>query len=284
MEAYELYLKALQGTAWTNASIENSIAYLKRSIQLDPGYAPSHAALAGQYVVIAVWGLGAPAAMFAMARAEAMKAIELNPNSSGAHWTYALDLAIAGRLEESIKEAFRAHELDPISSESERDLAWLLFLAQRDDESIAHFNEALGMDSNRPLELALLAAAYARKGMDSDAETCSIKARELVAAGNEQMLGTYLADPFCRTGNRAEAMKWIETWERRSSQGHVESFLMAVMIAPTGDRHRAFAWLEKAFVERSVKMPFLKVHPHLEVLHTDPKFLDLVRRVGFPDR
>jgi hypothetical protein len=97
------------------------------------------------------------------------------------------------------------------------------------------------------------------------------------------MLDTYLADPFCRIGRRSEVLDWIGAWERQSAQGHLESFLMAIMIAPTGNRDLAFAWLEKAFEERSVNMLFLKVHPHLEILHPDPRYQDLVRRVGFPE-
>ena len=162
IEAYELYLRALQEGAWTNESIENSIAYLRRSIQLDPGYAPSHAALAGEYCASATWGLGTPRAMFPKAKAEAIKAIELddslagahlalglvkwrfdwdfsgseeeirraielNPNSSSVHKDYSYNLAIMGRLDEAIIEALKAHELDPVSFESERDLGWLLF-------------------------------------------------------------------------------------------------------------------------------------------------------------
>jgi TolB-like protein len=318
IEAYELYLRALQEGAWTNEPIENSIAYLRKSIQLDPEYAPSHAALAREYCASATWGLGTPRAMFPKAKAEAMKAIELddslaeahlalgvvkwrfdwdfsgseeeirraielNPNSSGVHGAYSLELAIMGRLDEAIIEALKAHELDPISFESERDLGWLFFLAGRYDESITRFRIALGMDQNRPLELALLAGAYARKGMDRDAAACSAKARELVAVGKEQMIDTYLADPFCRIGKQSEVLKWIETWERMSTQGHVESFLMALMNAPTGNRDKAFAWLERAFEERSVNIPFLKVHPVLDTLHSDPRFQNLVRRVGFPD-
>ena len=318
-EAYELYLRARQGSpAWTNASIENSIAYLQRSIQLDPAYAPSHAALAGAYCSMAVWGLGTPGAMFAMAKVEAMraielddssavahlalgtikwrfdwdfsgaeremlKAIELNPASAGAHSNYGDYLAIAGRFEEAIAEALKGYELDPISAESERDMAWVFFLARRYDESTARFRTALGMKPGRPLELALLAGAYARRGMDRDAAESSAEARKLVAVGREQMLDTYLADPFCRIGRRSEVLKWIETWEHQSAQGHIESFLMALMIASTGDRDKAFAWLERAFEERSVNMPFLKVHPLLDTLHSDPRFQDLVRRVGFPD-
>ena len=318
IEAYELYLRALQEGAWINESIENSIAYLRRSIQLDPGYAPSHAALAGKYCASATWGLGTPRAMFPEAKAEAMKAIELDnslagahlalgvvkwrfdwdfsgseaemrraielsPNSSGVHGSYSYELAIMGRLDEAIIEALKAHELDPVAFESERDLGWIFFLAGRYDESITHFKIALEMEQDRPLELALLAGAYARKGLDRDAAVCSARARELVAVGKQQMIDTYLAYPFCRIGKRSEVLEWIDTWEHMSVQGHVESFLMALMNAQAGNRDKAFAWLERAFEERSVNMPFLKVHPLLETLHSDPRFQDLVRRVGFPD-
>ena len=318
IEAYELYLRALQEGAWINEAIENSIAYLKRSIQLDPEYAPSHAALAKKYCDSATWGLGTPRAMFPEAKAEAMKAIELDnnlagahlalgvvkwrfdwdfsgaeaemrraielsPNSSGVHGAYSYNLAIMGRLDEAIIEALKARELDPVAFNSERDLGWLFFLAGRYDESIAHFKIALGMEHDRPLELALLAGAYARRGMDRDSAACSAKARELAAVGEQQMIDTYLADPFCRIGRRSEVLEWIETWEQASARGHVESFLMALMNAPAGNRDKAFAWLEKAFEERSVNMPFLKVHPLLEPLHSDPRFQDLVRRVDFPD-
>jgi adenylate cyclase len=319
LEAYELYLKALQFTAWTNESIENAISYLKRSLQLDPDYAPSHAALANKYINLVTWGLDAPGTTFSKARAEAMRAIELdasstgahlalgtvkwrfewdfsgaerefqramelNPNSSAVHDSYSDFLAIMGRLDEAVIEALKAHELDPVSFESERDLAWTLFLARRYDESIDRMKKAMGMDQNRPLELAILAGAYARNGMDQDAAACSSKARELVPAGSEQMLDAYLADPFCRTGKMSEALKWIEIWKLRSAQGPVEDVLMAIMIAPTGNRDLAFAWLETGIRERSVNMPFLKVHPHLDTLRSDPRFPDLLRRVGFPDR
>jgi TolB-like protein len=318
IEAYELYLRALQEGAWSNESIENSIAYLRSSIQFDPEYAPSHAALAKKYCDSATWGLGTPRAMFPEAKAEAMKAIELDnnlagahlalgvvkwrfdwdfsgseaemrraielsPNSSGVHGAYSYELAITGRLDEAIVEALKAHELDPVAFDSERDLGWLYFLARRYDESITHFKIALGMDQDRPLELALLAGAYARKGLARDAAACSAKARELVAVGKQQMIDTYLADPFCRIGKRSEVLEWIDTWERVSTQGHVESFLMALMNAPAGNRDKAFGWLERAFEERSVNMPFLKVHPLLDTLHSDPRFQNLVRRVGFPD-
>lgn len=318
IEAYELYLRALQEGAWINESIENSIAYLRRSIQLDPGYAPSHAALAEKYCASATWGLGTPRAMFLEAKAEAIKAIELDnslaeahlalgvvkwrfdwdfsgseaemrraielsPNSSGVHEDYSYVLAITGRFDEAIIEALKAHELDPVAFGSERELGWIFFLAGRYDESITHFKIALGMEQGRPLELALLAGAYARKGLDRDAAACSVKARELVEVGKQQMIETYLAYPFCRIGKRSEVLEWIDTWEHMSAQGHVESFLMALMNAQAGNRDKAFIWLERAFEERSVNMPFLKVHPLLETLRSDPRFQDLVRRVGFPD-
>jgi len=91
-----------------------------------------------------------------------------------------------------------------------------------------------------------------------------------------------LADPYCRGGKQDEVSGWIVIWERLSRQRYVEPFLMAMLIAPTGNREKAFDWLERAYQARSPNMPWLKVHPNLENLRTDPRFQDLVRRVGFP--
>ncbi len=118
--------------------------------------------------------------------------------------------------------------------------------------------------------------------MYAEAIAVAEQARKLVEPGKEQMADAYLADPYLRCGRQAEALKWVEIWERLSKQRHVESFLMAIMNAAAGDRGRAFEWLEFAFKERSSNMPFLKIHPILEGLRPDPRFQALVRRVGFP--
>ena len=112
IEAYELYLKALQEGAWSNEAIEKSIAYLRSSIQLDPEYAPSHAALAGKYCNSATWGLGTPRAMFPEAKAEAMKAIELDNNLAGAHLALSV---VKWRFESGTSPALRRRYGGPSS-------------------------------------------------------------------------------------------------------------------------------------------------------------------------
>jgi hypothetical protein len=109
----------------------------------------------------------------------------------------------------------------------------------------------------------------------------ALEGRKLVAPGEDQMADAYLAEPYAR-GRQEEVSQWIKNWERVSATRYVEPFLMALMIAPTGNRDKTFEWLERGYNGRSPNMPFLKVHPILEDLRPDPSFKDLVRRVGFP--
>ncbi len=316
-EAYEAYLKARQEESWTNESIETAIAYLEQSIQKDPEFAPSFAALAGEYCSQAIWGLAAPNIVlpkakeavtkaleldsslaaghsvlgflkwrydwdFEGAEAEIKKAIALRPNSAGLHAGYAQYLSVMGRFDEAIKEQLMAEGLDPASHGAIRGTGWIYFQARRWDESIIRFKKALAIRPDQPLELALLGGAYGHKGADADSIVAAEKARHLVAPGKEQILDAYLAGPYSKAGKQAEVLQWIEIWDRLSTEHHLESFLMALMNAPPGNSDRAFDWLEKAYKERSVNMPFLLIHPLLDTLRSDRRFEDLVRRVGFP--
>jgi tetratricopeptide (TPR) repeat protein len=160
--------------------------------------------------------------------------------------------------------------------------AFIYYLAGRHAEAIDRFNKANEMGPSSATRLAIMAGSYARRGMYDESIAAAEQARKLVEPGKELMADAYLTDPYSRCGRKAEALKWVEIWERLSKQRHVESFLMATMNAGVGNRDRAFEWLEIAFKERSTNMPFLKIHPILEGLRSDPRFQALVHRVGLP--
>jgi len=316
-EAFELYLKAQQYSSWTNESIEKGISLLEQSVEKDPGFAPSHAALAGGYVGTLLSGARPRAEALPLARAAVLKAIELDPrlpaaratlgvlkwscdwdfvgaeneirqaidldrNNVDAHSSLAALLSLLGRSDESLAEVLRIEQIDPNSSATMQDSAWLHYRAGRYADALGRFKKANDLGGISATRLAILASCYARMGLARDSLATAEQARRLIPPGMEQWPDVYLADPYCRAGKQDEVSGWIRTWERLSSQRFVEPFLMAILIAPTGNRDKAFDWLERAYQARSPGMPWLKVHPNLENLRTDPRFQDLVRRVGFP--
>jgi TolB-like protein/Flp pilus assembly protein TadD len=316
-EAYDLFLKAFQENAWTVESIEKKITYLEQSIQRDPEYPNARAALARAYATLPIWGLRAPSEVVPLARAAARaairqdnglaeahssqgvlawrydwdfsgaerdfrRAIELNPNSSVAHANYADLLAITGRSDEALAERLKVAVLSPGSSGAMENLGFTLYLAGRCEEAIDRFRTATALGPDSATRLALLAGCYLRRGRHPESIAAALAGRKLVPPCEDQMADAYLAEPFARNGRQQEVMAWIEAWERVSTTRYVEPFLMALMVAPTGNRDETFEWLERAWKGRSPNMPFLKVHPILEDLRADPRFKDLVRRVGFP--
>jgi tetratricopeptide (TPR) repeat protein len=219
---------------------------------------------------------------FVGAENEYRQAIDLDRNNVGAHVSLAALLSRVGRFDESLAEALRIEQIDPNSSATMQDSALYHYLAGRYADALGRFKKANDLGGISATRLAILASCYARTGLARDSLATAEQARRLAAPGTEQWADSYLADPYCREGKQDEVSGWIRTWERLSRQRYVEPLLMAIMIAPTGNRDKTFDWLEKGYQARSPNMPWLKVHPNLENLRTDPRFQDLVRRVGFP--
>jgi tetratricopeptide (TPR) repeat protein len=245
-----------------------------KAIELDPMLAQAHATL-GTLMWRFDWD-------FPAAEKEILRAIDLNSNSMGAHQGFSYYLSIMGRFEDAIHEQLRVEELAPASDATMQQSALIYYLAGRHVEAIDRCKKANELGPSSAVRLAEMAGSFARRGMYAESIATAEQARKLVEPGKEQMADTYLADPYSRCGRQADALKWVEIWERLSKQRHVESFLMALMNAGAGNRDRAFEWLEIAFKERSVNMPFLKIHPILESLRSDPRFRELVQRVGLP--
>lgn len=318
-EAYDLFLKAQQEKAWSFESTERAISYLEQSIQKDPEYAPSHAALASFYSGLAIAGLRKPTEILSMARKEAMRAIELdsalavaysvlgtlkyrfdwdfsggesnirraislNENSLGAHSALAYYLSCVSRFDESVKEALKAEQLDPNSTGTAQTTALEYYFQGRYDQAIEKFDRAIELGGNSATRLAILASCYVRKGMNTQSLACAEQGRKLVLPGVDQMADAYLADPFSRNGKTDQVLEWINNWTLISKQRYVDGWLMAIMIAPTGNRDITCEWLERGYKERSPNMPWIKKHPSFDRISSDPRFQDLVRKMNFPEK
>jgi tetratricopeptide (TPR) repeat protein len=230
------------------------------------------------------------------AEKEYQRAIALDPNNARAHGVYGRQLMAQGRLEEAIAETRRAQELDPLSPLMHRDLARALSAAGRYDEAIAQYREVatLGGAMSYPTHRRM-ALAYERKGMEREALT------ELLAALRtpKNWLESTPSIPE-KVEDRAAKQLAAQVERKYASSGYPEAkrvFLHGdvLHVAPSagpiwtaadyaelGLKDKAFEWLDKAIELRNPNMEFIKVDERFVPLRSDPRFGDLLRRIGLP--
>lgn len=308
-EAYQAYLKGRYYTyQYSVDGQKKALQYLQRAIEIDPAHAPAYAALAELYCI----GMGLPqrealprakayatkaleideslaeahTAMglvkyaadwdWAGAEKEFRRAIELNPNYVWARDWYGFYLALMGRFEESFREYNRALEIDPLSPAVSSDLAEVYRFARQPDRAIEQHHKTLEIDPNFWLGHVLLGVAYRDKG-DFQAAIESIeKARKI--DDREPLALAELGTVYGAAGKRAEAQRVADELLARSQTTYVSPFFLALVWARL-DHNRAFEWLEKAYQER-FWMNFLKSETTLDPLRADPRYQELMRKVG----
>jgi eukaryotic-like serine/threonine-protein kinase len=321
-EAYQLYLKGrYQANQTTAAGLKKSIEYFEQAIDKDPGYALAYAGLADSYSqAVGGWGYLPPNQTLPKAKAAAIKAlelddmlaeahaslataelfydwdwskaerefrraIELNPNSAIPHARYSNFLSTnRRRLEESIAEAQRAQELDPLSPDIVSNLGFVYLDMQQFDEAIAQFQKALDLNPNLPAVHALIASAYTMKRMypQALAEYDKIADQDKAVAAENQFVAGGLGWVYAVSGRRADALKIAKEFMDLSSHAYVDFYPVAAIYAGLGDKDEAFRLLEQAYKEHSGIMIFLAVDPFWYGMHSDPRYADLLRRMGMP--
>ena len=320
-EAFQLYLKGrYHANQKTAAGLKKAVEYFQESIDKDPGYALAYAGLADSYSELG-GGLQylAPSASLPKAKAAAMKslqlddtlaeghtalayavfysdwdwpsterefkrAIELNPNSALSHKGYAEYLLARGRFNEGMAEAQRAQDLDPLSPDMASELGFVYLGARQYDESIAQFQKALDLYPNAAVIRASLACAYAAKRMYPQALTEYDKIADqdkAVAAENSWVAGG-LGWVYAVSGRRAEAIKIIQEFRDLSSHAYIDFYAVAEIYAGLGGKDEAFRLLEKAYQQHSPTMCFLGTDLFFYGMHSDPRYSDLLRRMGLP--
>jgi len=316
-EAYQLYLKgryqANQGTA---AGLKNGIEYFQQAIDKDPSYAPAYAGLADAYGGLSGLIYQPPSETLPKAKAAAMKAveldetlaeahaalamvdwfydwnwpsaerefkraIELNPNSAGSRSRYLVGLISRARVDESIVEGERAQELDPLVP---TELPYAYLVARRYDESISRYQKTLDLYPDIAYKRAEMAWAYAMKGMYAKAigEYDKIPESAKAVAAENQLVASGLGWVYAVSGRRAEALKIAKEFKDLSTHAYVDFYQFAAIYAGLGDKDETFRLLEKAYEEHSSNMPFLAVDPFWYEMRSDPRYANLLRRMGLP--
>ncbi len=217
---------------------------------------------------------------WAAAEKEYQRAIELNPNDPRTRQYHAWFLAEVGRVDEAIAEGKKAQQLDPLSPEVNAILGVVLTMVHRNEQAIEQLRKTVELDSNFWLAHDYLGRAYEKKGDINQALTEYLRARQLEE--NVPELLALVGRAFALSGKKAEAQKVIDELKELSNRTYVPPYNFAIIYAGLGNKDEAFVWLNRAYDERSYYLAWFKVNSHMDSLRDDPRFHDLVRRVGFP--
>ena len=313
-QAYELLLKGRYyfNKAGTD-SLRRSTEYFEQSVAIDPNYALAHAELSLKYYLLTGSSVVDPKIYLPKAESEARKAleldgnlaeahlalsrihvakwqwaegdaerkraIELDPNNALAHDLYAQLLSLLGRHDESIAQARRARELDPVSPLVASNLAYRLYFARRYDESIAECKKAIELEPTHDFAHNILGYSYAGKGQFQEAVSAY---KEAIRLGDESTsIQSYLGAAYANAGDTQQArviLRRLQTTNEYVSQAE-----LAALYAALNEREKAFAALEKAYGEHDLQLQFLKVDPAYDPLRGDPRYSDLLKRVGMTE-
>jgi tetratricopeptide (TPR) repeat protein len=240
----------------------------RKALELDPELVEAHVELAGVYQQEWRWS---------DAEAEYKWALQLRPNDAAAHLGLASWLLAEGRTEEAMEWSKRARELDPLAVTG-IDLGWILFSARRYDEAIREMHATLAVTPNDALALWFLGFSFIGEGRPQDA----IPPLERAVSISHESPGVIgvLARAYGHAGRRSDALRLIHDLERRQQKGYVPSAPFVQAYIGLGDYDNAFAWFERAYQEKSNILQWIKVEPFPDAMRKDPRFADLLRRVG----
>lgn len=312
--AYQLYLQGrYHASKFTPEGVQRGFECFQQAVALDPGYALAYEGLAYYYFVSAnefslpsreAMPKTKAAALQALqlddARAEAhmylaavqlwyewdwptaekefQRAIDLNPHNPLIREYYGQALVWMGQVEAGIAEGQRAVELDPLSPETNNVLGICLYFARRYDEALEQFQRALEIEPTYWFAYLQLGRAYEQTGRLVDAIEALETGWRIEDAFPELL--AVLAHAYAVAGQPGRARSLIEEVIERSQRDHVSAYHIATAYAGLGETDRAFAWLEKAYDERSFFLTWLQTDPALDPLRSDPRLADLRRRVG----
>jgi len=317
-EAYELYLKGRY--AWNNrtySELEKAISYFNQAIAKDPGYALAYSGLADVYSVMPnYWGapsesfpksnaaarkaleldptLAHPHAVlgvnetqydwdFAGGEAEFRKALELDPNDATAHQWYAESLdRIGGRQQEALAEINSARQLDPQSPVITRELGGILLTAGRYDQSIAICQKLAADEPAFAIGHDCLAKAYWAKHMYPQVIEEFKISGQLYGIPENIGFADALDQGFRSAGWKGALTKAIAFREAQRIKSYFSAEEIAQLYADLGDKDQAFRWLNIAYREHDWLLIGLKTFTPLAPLRSDPRFAELVRKVGLP--
>jgi TolB-like protein/lipoprotein NlpI len=315
-EAYQFLLKAdYHMNKWTPDGLQRGMAYARQAIEADPAYAEAYAYVSAGYSLLGGFGFLPPAEAFPKAKAAALKAleiddsldkahgaltavrllyewdwsaaeqsckraIEVNPNYAWGHANWSDWLFIMGRQEEAMAEAKLAVELDPLSASLNFKLGQKLYFRRDYDRAIELLQKALELDPNFVSTHGILAHVYAGKGMYEESLTTCEKVAAL--SGGSPFSKAFQGLMLAMAGKTDQAMTILNELRQQQKLDPLSLIVLAQTYSVMSEKTEAFESLESAYQERDFLLIFLGVIPAFDNIRSDPRFADLLRRMGLP--
>ncbi len=315
-EAYELYLKGrFYWNRRTSADFQKSITFFEQAIAKDPNYALAYSGLADAYTLLTVYSSIPPREVMPKAKQAALKAleldnnlaeahasygqvaiyydydmataekeyrraIELNPNYATAHQWLAEHLSVLKRFDEASAEIQRALQLDPMSLIMNRIYADIFVDARRYDEAIAQYKKTLELDPNFPTTHFFLARTYEAQGK-YDQAVAQYEIAGRVSGLPPEVLAT-AKRVYAKSGWKAYLQESLDQFLKQPAARRFPPFVIAGYYARLGQKEEALSWLEKGYEERDFRMTLIDVSWEFDGLRSDPRFVELVQKIGLP--
>ena len=315
VEAYQLFAKGkFHSSRLILPEVQKGISYFEQAIAADPNYAMAYVELSNAYRAMVLTNDVSPADAMPKARDYALRAaeldptlseaqtvlafiafwyefdpakaepihrraIELDPSSPQSHFGYAHFLSNTGRHDEALAEIKRALELDPVSLVTNALYGQVLFFAGQEDEALRVLQATSDLDQNFWLPHLFISRIYAKKGMWDESIAAASRARDL-SNGNAEAIAN-IGYAQAKAARTAEAQNLLVELKKRSETRYVPHYALAALYNGLGDREKALDSLEKAFTDRDSLMVFLKVEPKWDNLRSDPRFIELMKRMNF---
>jgi len=315
-EAYRIYLKGRHHwNRWTEEGFYKAIEYFQQAVEKDPAYALAYAGLADSYVLLGWNSYLPPNDAFPKAKAAAWKALQFDPDLGEAHaplaaalwlhdwqWQeaqkefkrclelnptyptanhwYAEYVMTMGRHAEAIAIIKNSQTLDPLSLIINVAIGRDYYLARRYDEALEHLLQTVELDPNYPVTYWVLGLLYMTTGRCELAIAAGEKAMNL--SGGSPLMRAALAHSYGKAGRPKEALQILEDLTKLAKHKYVAPHFFAGIHIGLGENDRALEYLEKSYEEHSHWLIYLHIDPSMDDLRNDPRFQDLLRRVGLP--
>jgi DNA-binding winged helix-turn-helix (wHTH) protein/TolB-like protein/Flp pilus assembly protein TadD len=303
-QAYASYMEGIYFWNKRGPEVARSIPHFQKAIALDPNFARAYVALANVHAVL---GASSPEAETLIEKALQLdntlaeahatrgfirmfhhwdwegaeqdfdRAIQLDPHSSHAHHWRGVYLSLRRRLDEAKAEMHRALELDPQSAIITADIGQLHYFARQYDQAIDYCRRALALDSDFPMAHIYLGFIYGAKGMEQEAF-----AEWLLNPDQARLMAEIDSKAvFARSGSIGVAQSQLEYY---LGPGRAEAEALPMVMVGSylavGDKENAMRWLVRSYEEHNFMLPFINVDPSYDSLRDDPRFQDILRRIG----